>query len=1046
MVSWLEARQLKGLNLFGASLVFLTCLFLTALAFYAVQHDHQTALHHRYEDISHTSQTMVQKRVNDILAVVQSVAGLFNASEKVTQQEFDRFVDPFLNRYAQAIQALEWVPAVRREEKTLFYANGRLAHPHRQNFGIWQKSAAGVRERVTPRAIYYPVFYVTPYLGNEEAWGFDLGSNPIRRAALEKARDYGVPVTSKRIHLVQEQGNQHGFLITYPVYEGGVIPPTQAQRRAQIKGFVLGVFRVGDFIANALAKRITDDVDHLLEDITEPREATFLTWLINSKPMVEAPRHWSMRDTLLPTSKTERNIVVADRLWRLSSKPKPELFRGTAKLAWVILVMGSLGTMAIALFLASLLRSQGHLRKEKLFSEKLIHTSFDGIVAFDIDCRITVWNPFMESFLHIRQSACLGKKLQSIPWSWNGFDVGEICAEILAGESIYLDDLPYGVDQDKDVRIFDIYGSRLTNAEGMTIGGLLRFHDETRKLKSREQLRQERDLTRRYLEIAGTIILVLDTDFNISLINRKGCEVLGYERNELLGMNWIQQITPADQQEEIHQLRAQLLKGEALSLRYHEDEVVTKQGERRLVAWHNRLMTNDMGEVTGLLASGEDITEKRKVQERLMESEARFRKMASAAQDAIIEVDEMDRILYWNRSAERMFGHQKEQVFGRQMHRLISPARFHPIIDKALAHFRDTGHGNAINRTTELMAIHRDGHEFPVEVSLAAIPHGDDEGHVRWHAVGVVRDLTERKKSEERENYASFQSGVAEMSISILHNIGNAIMSIMHRAETIEVKSDELQQTATLLGRVNDGAKKRLDQGQSADLVLSALLSALQELGDQLSSMAQESFKQHAEKIRTGVGHISEIIQIHQDSSRYIVVSQFNLNELFQDAVIIQSDVLEKYGVKITHRVSQEMQEVHLPRSQMLQMMINLIKNSREAIIEHARYGADYPGLIELTAKPLKQGWMEITISDNGCGITAELLPQIFRFGVSTKSRGTGYGLHSIANFVQSVDGQIVAHSDGPGEGALFTIRLPQVYQLSTEQSGEQPEDLSAGE
>nr|CRH07995.1 Protein of unknown function. Putative Histidine kinase [Candidatus Magnetococcus massalia] len=305
-----------------------------------------------------------------------------------------------------------------------------------------------------------------------------------------------------------------------------------------------------------------------------------------------------------------------------------------------------------------------------------------------------------------------------------------------------------------------------------------------------------------------------------------------------------------------------------------------------------------------------------------------------------------------------------------------------------------------------------------------AVPIRDHGGSL-FQVVVTAVDTTAIKRDEERLRYAAFQSGVAEMSISILHNIGNAIMSIMNRAEQMEEKSQELTNIANLLKRVGPASRKRLADGQSAEAVLEALLPALEEMGGQLDQMAQEHCRQHARKIRTGVAHISEIIKIHQDSAQQVMVSQFNLVELLDDAIVIQSDLLDKYGVEVELELSAELSELSLPRSQMLQTMINLIKNSLEAIAQQMQQQPGHVGHILISAAPLEVDQVQIQVSDNGCGIEPEKLEQIFRFGVTSKKRGTGFGLHASANFVQSVGGKMGAFSEGVGQGTTLTIQLP---------------------
>ena len=124
----------------------------------------------------------------------------------------------------------------------------------------------------------------------------------------------------------------------------------------------------------------------------------------------------------------------------------------------------------------------------------------------------------------------------------------------------------------------------------------------------------------------------------------------------------------------------------------------------------------------------------------LRESEKKLSAVTAAAQDAIAMIDDDGNVRFWNPAAERLFGYTAAEMMGRNMHQLIVPERYREAHNRGFALFRGTGKGPAVDRTTELTAISRDGREFPVEISLSAAQLGG-----RWHGVGIVRDISERK-------------------------------------------------------------------------------------------------------------------------------------------------------------------------------------------------------------------------------------------------------------------------------------------------------------
>ena len=128
----------------------------------------------------------------------------------------------------------------------------------------------------------------------------------------------------------------------------------------------------------------------------------------------------------------------------------------------------------------------------------------------------------------------------------------------------------------------------------------------------------------------------------------------------------------------------------------------------------------------------------------LTESEEKFRRITATAQDAIILLDQEGRVVYWNPAAERIFGYSADEMPGRDAHTLLAPTRYHEDFHRGWAHFIASGEGPAIGKTLELSGLHKDGHEFPVELSVSALQIGG-----QWHAVGILRDITERKHDEE---------------------------------------------------------------------------------------------------------------------------------------------------------------------------------------------------------------------------------------------------------------------------------------------------------
>ncbi|WP_440952793.1 response regulator [Methanococcoides sp. FTZ1] len=120
----------------------------------------------------------------------------------------------------------------------------------------------------------------------------------------------------------------------------------------------------------------------------------------------------------------------------------------------------------------------------------------------------------------------------------------------------------------------------------------------------------QRDQAQNYLDVAGVILLALDREQNVTLVNRKGCEVLGRSEDAVLGKNWFDSFLPAKDAEYMKKMFCKMLEGDMGKFEYCESRIIKADGEERLISWHNSLLTDKNGNVTGVLTSGEDITER----------------------------------------------------------------------------------------------------------------------------------------------------------------------------------------------------------------------------------------------------------------------------------------------------------------------------------------------------------------------------------------------------------------------------------------------------
>jgi PAS domain S-box-containing protein len=163
-------------------------------------------------------------------------------------------------------------------------------------------------------------------------------------------------------------------------------------------------------------------------------------------------------------------------------------------------------------------------------------------------------------------------------------------------------------------RILAWYNTLIKDSDGNIIGTLSCGEDITDREKAEKALMIEHAKAQTYLDIAAVIFIAIDTEGNVTLINQKGCKVLGYKESEIIGKNWFNTFVPERLRSELISLSKKLLTGKMDAIEYFENPVITKSGEERIIAWHNTILKDENGNKIGHLSSGEDITDRKEAE------------------------------------------------------------------------------------------------------------------------------------------------------------------------------------------------------------------------------------------------------------------------------------------------------------------------------------------------------------------------------------------------------------------------------------------------
>jgi PAS domain S-box-containing protein len=291
-------------------------------------------------------------------------------------------------------------------------------------------------------------------------------------------------------------------------------------------------------------------------------------------------------------------------------------------------------------------------------------------------------------------------------------------------------------------------------------------------------------------------------------------------------------------------------------------------------------------------------------------------------------------------------------------------------------------------------------------------------------------EITERKKAEsEREKLhqqliqASRQAGMADVASSVLHNVGNVLNSINVSTDTLikTLKKPMVGDVCRIASLFNEH-QHNLQQFLTVDPKGKQIPGYLGLVAESLSG-SHQTIQSELDALVKKVDHIKQVIMSQQDIARAGTIREaVTAEDLMEQALMMAMPEPEKYRIDVVKEFA------HVPkfmtdRHQVLQILVNLITNAKNAMVE-------YPGhahrlTLRIGSAAEGKGSVRLEVSDTGRGIAPEHLPRLFTQGFTTRKAGHGLGLHSAAIAAKGVGGSIKAQSEGDGRGATFTVDLP---------------------
>jgi PAS domain S-box-containing protein len=534
----------------------------------------------------------------------------------------------------------------------------------------------------------------------------------------------------------------------------------------------------------------------------------------------------------------------------------------------------------------------------------------------------------------------------------------------------------------KDGRVVDVEVS-VSYLPGDTGRMVVFVRDITGRKMAMEAIRLSEERYRSVVENANEAISVVQNGI-IKLANAKVTEITGYTIEELNAMPRGSTIHP-DDRDRVIGYHEQRLRGEDVPNTY-ELRIIDKQGNLKWLERHVALITWE-GKPAGLVLDT-DVTERKQAERALQESEERYRLIAENTRDVIITADMDLKVTYISPSVRYLSDRTPEEVLATGLDKLLTPASLKEatkVLREELERARTQPVEPGRSRTLEMEVIRKDGSTLWAEARVSFLRNAEGQP---VGLIGMLRDITERKRAEEerkqlelKAQIASRLASVGEMAAGVAHEINNPLTGIVGYAQLLASRQDLPEDVKKDLKIVNDGAQR-----------------------------------------------VAGIVQRLLTFARQVKPErrQVNINQLIESTLALRTYSLRTSNIEVTTRLDSYLPDTIADPGQIQQVLLNLIVNAETAMKEVHRKRR-----LTITTRKA-DSIVEIKVKDNGHGIKPEIMDRIFDpfFTTRPAGEGTGLGLSLCYGIVTEHNGRIYAESK-PGRGATFVVELPIVSEVA---------------
>ncbi|MBI5632776.1 MAG: PAS domain S-box protein [Nitrospirae bacterium] len=559
--------------------------------------------------------------------------------------------------------------------------------------------------------------------------------------------------------------------------------------------------------------------------------------------------------------------------------------------------------------------------------------------------------------------------------------------------------------------------------------------DLTERRRVEETLAASEKRFRELLENVQLIALLLDVNGKVIFCNEYLLNLTGYTREETNGSDWFDRMIPGALPE-VKELFLRGLKSGEITPHF-ENPISTKKGELRHIAWNNTILRDAEGHVSGTASIGEDITERKRAEEAMRESEARMKLVMDGLgpQMFVGLMDTEGVVLMANRPAMEVAGLRPEDVYGKPCPETYWFAYSDTVRQRLRAAIQRAAHGEAVRYDEQIRAA--EGQLAWIDFSLQ--PLRDESGKIVF-LIPSANVITERKKAEEELNkYREHLEELVKNRTVELKDSRTALISIV---EDLNQKSEELMVANERLKEV-DRLKSMFIASMSHELrtPLNSVIGFSSIILNQWKGPVNEDQKLMLSIVLRSGKHLLALINDVIDVSKIeagmveVHVEEFFLDEVITEAVELMKKEATDKGLAL------EVEAIHLQmktdRRRLLQSVLNLLSNAVKFTPEgsvklRAQAGIDFEN----------KKYAEIEVEDTGIGIKEEDMPKLFQAFSRLDSPlratvpGTGLGLYLTRKLVTEVlKGDIIAAGE-IGKGSRFSIQIPLTAEFGIRSAG----------